>query len=372
MNAVIPVENGDVLAAMRGFLRQLLETGVVEALYVPLENGEAIVPALVAAPAQLAGANPLAPVMPINGARAVSALTNKQAPAKIGAVLRACEMRALVELVKLQQATLAGVVLIGVDCAGTYEVAEFVKRRAWGGERLSEYLSAAREGRDPLIEGITLRPACQMCVQPTPTGADIQVHLLGADLTRGIPVTLRDEIAARLGLSAPVGETADRAVVVEKLIAIRAQVREKELTAIKERMASEGGLASLFAACLRCHNCMTACPLCYCKTCLFKTAAFEHKPEHYLSAARRKGATRMLGDTLLFHVTRMNHMSASCVSCGMCTSACPTGIPVGAIFSAVGGQVQSAFGYTPGRSVDEPLPLITFLANEWAGIGEEK
>jgi formate dehydrogenase subunit beta len=117
---------------------------------------------------------------------------------------------------------------------------------------------------------------------------------------------------------------------------------------------------------------MTACPLCYCKTCLFKTASFDHAPEHYLAAARRKGATRMLGDTLLFHLTRLNHMSASCVSCGMCTSACPADIPVGAIFSAVGAQVQAAFQYAPGRDVKEPLPLITFQPNEWVEMGEEK
>ena len=78
----------------------------------------------------------------------------------------------------------------------------------------------------------------------------------------------------------------------------------------------------------------------------------------------------MLGDTLLFHMTRLNHMSASCVSCGMCTSACPAEIPVGAIFSAIGAGVQAAFDYIPGRSVDEPLPLITFQANEWTAVGE--
>jgi formate dehydrogenase subunit beta len=78
----------------------------------------------------------------------------------------------------------------------------------------------------------------------------------------------------------------------------------------------------------------------------------------------------MLDDTLLFHLTRMNHMSASCVSCGMCTSACPSEIPVGSIFSAVGAQVQAAFEYVPGRDVAEALPLITFKADEWKEVGE--
>jgi hypothetical protein len=45
---------------------------------------------------------------------------------------------------------------------------------------------------------------------------------------------------------------------------------------------------------------------------------------------------------------------------------------VGTIFSAVGGQVQQAFEYVPGKNVNETLPLITFHPNEWTEIGEEK
>ena len=376
MNTVIPIENGNVLVAIRGFLRRLLETKVLDALYVPLDTGSTVVPALVTDPARLSLADPLAPIMPINGARAVSALTGKHAPARIGAVLRSCEIRALIELVKLQQATLKSVLLVGVDCPGTYEVARCVERGAWSVERrdisLAEHLSAAKEGRDPSLDGLPLRSACLMCVQPTPEHADIRLHLFGVDTTQGIPVTMPDEIAAQLGMTAAADGAAERQAVAERLIAARRQVREKELAAIRAPMTSDGGIASLFAACIRCHNCMTACPICYCKTCLFKTTSFDHAPEHYLTAARRKGATRLLGDTLLFHMTRMNHMSASCVGCGMCTSACPSEIPVGAIFSAVGAQVQAAFNYMPGRNVDEPLPLITFQANEWTEIGEEK
>jgi formate dehydrogenase subunit beta len=374
MNTVIPVEYGDVLAAVRHFLGRLLERGVVDALYVSLETEDGtILPALVTDSIRLEAANPLAPIMPINGARAVSALTGKHAPARIGAVLRSCEIRALIELVKFQQATLDGAILIGVDCPGTYEAAEFVERGAWSEERLAEYFAAAREGRDPSYDGVALRPACQMCVQPIPDQTDIHIHLFGATTENGIPVTMKDEIAVKLEMAEIAdGNAVERHQIAERLLAARSQVREKEMAAIRARLASDGGMAGLFATCIRCHNCMTACPICYCKTCLFKTAAFDHAPDHYLTAARRKGAVRMLGDTMLFHLTRLNHMSTSCVSCGMCTSACPSEIPVGAIFSAVGSQVQAAFDYVPGRNVDEPLPLIAFQTNEWMDVGEGK
>ena len=387
MNTVIPVENGDALAAVRGFLRLLLESGTVESIFVPLETESgAIVPALVTDPDRLEFCNPLAPVMPINSSRAVSVLTGgfpsseiegngKQKSAPLGVVLRPCEIRAMVELVKLQQIGLEEVILIGVDCPGTYEVTDYEESQRDGGFALVDYLAAASRGEQPSTSntGLNLRPACRMCTQPVPEHTDIHLHLFGADTTQGIPVTLGDEIAAKLELPQATDTAAgDRHMVVEQLIDTRSQVRDEELASIRTRLSSDGGMAGLFATCIRCHNCMTVCPICYCKTCLFKTAAFDHEPEHYLNAARHKGAVRLLGDTLLFHVTRMNHMSVSCVSCGMCTSACPSDIPVGAIFSMVGTQVQAAFDYVPGRNLDEPLPLVTFRADEWTEIGEER
>lgn len=412
MDTVIPVENRDVLAAVRGFLRQILESGLVESLFVPLEvgNGTAV-PALVTDAGRLALANPLLPVMPINNARAVSALTGKRTPARLGVVLRPCEIRALIELVKLQQANLEDVILIGLDCPGTYDLAEYQASPADQRIQLSDYLVAASQG-ETLPGPPSLRLACQMCVQPVPGQADIHLHFIGVDTLQGIPVTLKDEGALAAGgfaalkgqrRSKPVETTEPplqieeresengagqrgsvkttasvettgsvKTTAVEKLISTRRQARDRELAAMRARMNANGGIASIFAACIRCHNCMTACPICYCKTCLFRTAAFDHTPEAYLKAASRKGAQRMLSDTLLFQMTRLNHMSTSCVSCGMCSAACPSDIPVGTLFSAIGEQVQAAFGYKPGHDVAEPLPLVAFQADEWTEIGEER
>jgi len=374
MNSMIAIENGDVVGGLRSFLKTILETEEVDALFVPLETEKgAILPALVMDPAQLDRANPLAPVMPINSARAISAITGKKSPVRLGAVLRPCEIRALIELVKLQQASLEGVTLIGMDCPGTFEVADYVSRKQNGGFELANYLEAAKKGQEPALEGMALRSACQMCVQPAPSHVAIHLQLFGADAGSGIPVEIEDELASKLQMPTGGGEKTDqRGGAFEQLVTKRKQAREKELSSIRGQMNSDGGIAGLFETCIRCHNCMNACPICYCKTCLFRTTSFDHQPEHYITAARRKGAVRMLGDTLLFHMTRLNHMSASCVSCGMCTSACPSDIPVGAIFSAVGEQVQSAFGYVPGQDPAEPLPLITFQANEWTEVGEAK
>jgi formate dehydrogenase (coenzyme F420) beta subunit len=372
MRALVPVENGDVLAAICGFLKQLLEAEVVDALLVPMETpAGTITPALVADPALLDAANPLAPVMGLNAARLAGKVSVREPRGRIGVILRPCELRALVELVKLQQAALDDLVTIGVDCVGTYDVPVYLEKRLEiGDQRLwrALYDHLLSNPQSPISD---LRDACQMCEKPHAEGADIRLELFGADLTAGIPVTLPDEIADELETSEALRDFRSlRAEVIDKITTARAGVRDARFAEMQKRLDEEG-IESVLAACVRCHNCMTVCPICYCKTCLFKSPAFDHEPMQVLNWARRKGAYRLPADTTLFHLTRLNHMVLSCVGCGMCTSNCPTGLPVGRVFRAIGQQVQAAFDYEPGRSVDDPLPLVTFREDEWMEIGEE-
>jgi formate dehydrogenase subunit beta len=372
MRTAISVESNDVLAAIRGFLKRLLETETVDLLLVPVETqAGAITPMLVADPDQLDAADPLAPVMGINAARAVSRLVIREPGARIGAVLRPCELRALIELVKLKQASLDDLVTIGLDCAGTYDVPDYAaktqkrktpkaKAKLW--RDLYDELAA-----DPAASNAALRDACQMCEKPHVEGADITLELFGADLTAGVPVTLPDEMAEMLGLS-PAKKKGPRAGLVKKVVAQRKRVRDARFGEVRQRLEEEG-IEGVFAACVRCHNCMTVCPICYCKTCLFQSPLYDREPVQYANWARSKGACRLPADTMLFHLTRLNHMALSCVGCGMCTSDCPADLPVGLVFRAIGQQVQRAFDYSPGRDAEEPLPLVTFQEDEWMEIG---
>jgi len=370
MRTTIPVENNDTLAALRGFLKQLLEADVVDALLVPMDTPSGtITPALVADPDLLDAANPLAPVMGLNAARVTGHVSIREPRGRIGAVLRPCELRALVELVKLQQASLDDLVTIGVDCLGTYDVPVYTAMRGDGGVDMTVLLDAAKRGELVSEDELLLRDACQICEKPHVEKADIALELFGTDLETSIPINLPDEMAEKLGLTSAEGD-GRRAKAVEKIVAARTEARDARFARIRKQLELEG-VEGVLAACVRCHNCMTVCPICYCKTCLFKSPVFDHEPAQYMNWAHRKGAYRLPADTMLFHLTRLNHMVLSCIGCGMCSSACPADLPVGEVFRAVGQQVQEVFEYVPGRSVEEPLPLVTFREDEWMEVGEE-
>jgi formate dehydrogenase subunit beta len=321
----------------------------------------------------LAVANPLAPVMGLNVARAVGHVSIREPRGRVGVLLRSCELRAVIELAKLQQTSLDSLVTIGIDCLGTYDVPVYEAMRKACGLDLTSLVVAAETGELAPQNGFAFRYACQMCERPHIEAADIVLELLGADLSASIPVTLSTSIAENLGLE-PVtlaaGDAERRSTVIEKLVASRIQERDARFAEIRGRLDQEG-IDGVFAACVRCHNCTTVCPVCYCKTCLFRGPVFEHEPIKYVDWAKRKGAHRMLGDTMLFHLTRLSHMALSCIGCGMCTSGCPAELPVGLVFRAVGDSLQALFDYVPGRDVDEALPMITFREDEWAQVGEE-
>jgi formate dehydrogenase subunit beta len=72
---------------------------------------------------------------------------------------------------------------------------------------------------------------------------------------------------------------------------------------------------------------------------------------------RNKGYLKMPTDKVMFHLGRLTHVAISCVGCGMCELYCPNNVPIFKMFKIVGLSLQKSFEYTPGRSIDEPLPI---------------
>jgi len=372
IETTIAVQNNPT-ETIQSLLRRGLEAGLVDAWLVPMQvPGGSVAPMLVKDPAALAQADPLAPVLPINAARAASQLTMTEHREKLGLVMRSCEIRALVELVKFQQASLDEALIVGVDCLGTYPVVEW--QAVDDQEQVAEALLAGAAGGEPApFEGMSFRSACQMCEQPLPEGEHVALTIGLVGIESGqVYLKARDDVAQALGLEA--GDApAGRKAAADKLIAAWTKARDEALTAFRARVGGNGGMQGLlseFSACIRCHNCMINCPICYCRECIFRTPTFEHESQLLFQWADRKGTVRLLPDMLLFHLTRMNHMVTSCVGCGICSDVCPVEIPVATAFRAVAEKAQAIFDYHPGRSLEEAAPVQEFREDELTVLGE--
>jgi len=371
--AVLEVKNKDPVETLRVFFRDLLEKEVVDVLLVPkkLPSGDGYCQTLVRDPGMLGDVNALAPTLPVQSARLISHLTLTDPGRKIGAVLKSCEIRAVIELVKFLQVKLDQLILIGVDCLGTYEPSDYAEMSREKGEGVSStggLLEGAKEGKINPQDGYNLRLACQICEYPNPQNADIVIGLFGHDPQREIFIQVRDQLASELAekgiLAMADGESPSRDKVIERLTEERIKRRDEVFDAFRSGTKGLEDLMDALSTCIRCHNCMVACPICYCKECVFRTPTVEHKADQFLRWADRKGGIRMPTDTLLFHLIRLSHMVTSCIGCGLCDSACPNDLPVATLFRAVGHKIQGMFDYTPGRSVDEEPPVASFKEDE--------
>ncbi len=375
----LEVKDGKSLESIKNFLKTLLEKDLVDVLLVPQEvpSGENVFQTLVADSEHLERVNPLAPVMPVNSAKLIAHLTVTNPGKKIGAVLRSCEVRALIELVKLKQATLDNLLIVGIDCLGTYSVLDYASLvQATDGKSspTGVILTNIQGGKEISVSDRHPRSACQVCEFPAPQNADLAIGLIGIDPNKEILLqafsTAGEEVLGKLELPEVKGAN-KRAEVLTTLVEERKKKKSQMFEETEKEISDTPGLLALFSRCIGCHNCMTACPICYCKQCLFETSTFNYAPEKYLRMAERKGAIKMPTDTLLFHLTRMNHMVTSCVGCGQCESACPSNIPVLKVFRTVGDKTQKIFDYVPGRKIEEELPLATFREDELGEVGVE-
>lgn len=371
----LKVDNGDIRGAVNGMLKSLLEKGTVQSVLAPKTStdGRSVLQALVSAPSEIESVDILAPIIPVNAAGLLSDLTRLARPipkedgggtepVPIAVLLRPCEWRAAVELTKLKQINLEGTVTITSDCYGAIPVKTYAQKRSENIES-SQMYDDVRSGKS----NGNLRSACVVCEYPTVSNSDINISFMGSDAQNELMLEGNTEKGAavlrELGL-AEVDSFEQRKDAVSVIVAKREEERGKLREHFAKDVAGLDNLLSLFATCINCHNCMTVCPICYCKECFFDSAAFEAEPDKYLGRARKKGALRMPSDTLLFHLGRLNHMSASCVACGCCEEACPNGIELLKVFKMVGSDVQKVFEYVPGRSFEDELPLATFREDE--------
>ena len=374
ITAKIDVKAQDILGSLRGFFEDLLKLDEIKAILVPqhLPTKNMVMPTLVTEPDHLNGVDPLAPAFPMNTAKIISKLTRRPSGAKIVAVLRPCEIRAFFELVKLKQGSADGVVLIGIDCLGAYpnkDYARFIEQN--GNDSTLKFYKNVLSGKHEKIEGVDLAAACKACEHPVAKNADVSIGLYGIDLNDQLLIQSQTEagmnLLNQLELS-EIDEPASRKDAIAAVVARRTVYRDEMFAETREATKNLVKMTAYFASCINCFNCRVACPVCYCKECVFVTDVFNHDPSQYLRWASRKGIIKMPTDTLFYHITRLAHMSTACVGCGQCSNACPNDIPVMELFRTVAHGTQQAFEYEAGKSIDQEPPLSVFYENEFPEV----
>jgi len=372
MKGTLKVEAKNPEATIRGLFARWLKDSRLSAILVPAYSAGGIATvALFSNPEKLSEAAPLLPAMAVNAASIVAEIArDASANAKVGLFLRPCELRAVVELMKLKQVAPDSLVLIGADCPGTYKAAGFRNVRGEDDDFDNKYV----RDQSGYAENVNFRTACQMCEYAKPLVFDLNVGFVGMDPDKELWV----EAATDKGKALLEGvelqaqdEPEKRKQTLEKLSAARKAKTAARIEELDKAVMGPEKLVEYFADCLNCHNCMKVCPVCYCRECFFDSDTFQRDIAEHVRVSLRKGATRMPSETLLFHLTRMNHMMASCVQYGICEGSCPVTIGLATLFKKVSQNAQKEFDYVSGSSLDEPLPLATFRESEFARVGEE-
>ena len=347
--------------SVKDLLKKAMEQGVFDAVLIPMKvpAGDSFVYVLIKDTSLLNDACLLPPVMSVQGAKAVSSITRLgKGTMKIAAVLRPCETRATIELIKLGQADVDNITLISMDCSGVLPVADFLEDPKTA---ITRFDTACKQGDDSIM-----RPVCQICDKSSMIAGDLHIGTLGAKKDSFFIIANSQkgkETLEELGFSPQDSIEGWKTQVAEQTQG-KQKKRKKGHAALKNQVGGLDHFLDAFSQCINCHNCMRVCPVCYCRLCYFDSDKVKHPSAEYLQQAHSKGSIRFLPDTSLFHMGRMMHMSLSCVSCGSCEDACPMSIPVAQIFSMIADETQGVFGYIAGRNPEEPLPLKTYEEDE--------
>jgi len=303
---------------------------------------------------------PLYPLMPVNAGQVLSRFTEMKQP--VIAVVRPCEFRAFVEMVKREQVRREDFVLITYSCGGVYPLGKDAV------EEIDKYLENYWNALNKLEIPDEIRLTCKACEYVYHSEADIYLQLAGKEKTIWFQTKDAEEFAEFW--EGEMMEAKFENSILQPLLDKRASEKEKIFAQIDTSENGLDGLIDIFGKCIGCHGCNSVCPICYCALCDFDSFNYDYNRPILEKELKQKGALRLPPDTLFFHLGRLSHMSFSCVGCGMCSDVCPANIPVASVFKRTGEQTAALFDFVAGRSVKEEIPVMIFKEEEFSELGE--
>jgi coenzyme F420-reducing hydrogenase beta subunit len=240
---------------------------------------------------------------------------------KTAVVVKPCDVKSVVELIKEHQLDRENVVTIVPACQGV------IAPDALKGIDLRSIKSI-----DWKNDGLTVTTA---------TG-EVVVPRKKAFASKCLSCTIGDPVMADV----KIGEPLKRQPSSETA----AKIAEYEKLSPSERRAF---WAKNFERCIRCYACRSVCPTCYCKEC------FVDK-QGQIWASKSTDAV----SNWFFHVTRAIHTAGRCIGCGECERVCPMDIPLSLLNGKLQLEVEEMFGSSAGEDSSTPPILGTYAAKD--------
>lgn len=311
--------NGDPLGAIQYIFAEAWERFGLDSMVVPTNgNGS---PHLLHDPMDLHRVNPFKPLMTYNAAKFLPQILDEQPEARVGALLRPCEVRALEAKSNREGISSERMLTICVDCLGTYSPEDYqwrAKRKGSPESLDGETLHFARQGG---IAVYRFRSACQACRTPIGDGADINIGVIGLPVRQKILVDVPDPATAEtLGVESS-ETTADqpffdqREHVATRLLQRGTHTRQRLVDSLESILPRDlDALINQFERCGECRSCFEVCPLC----------AADYPTKDSAGLYERKQVMQWM---------------ISCAGCGMCEQACPNHLPLVTIFTNIRQQL---------------------------------